>query len=30
MRYVNYAESKGGREIATDALERATLIFLKV
>ncbi|XP_010666696.1 pre-mRNA-processing factor 39-2 isoform X4 [Beta vulgaris subsp. vulgaris] len=29
MRYVNYAESKGGREIATDALERATLIFLK-
>lgn len=29
MRYVEYVESKGGREIANDALERATRIFLK-
>ncbi|XP_056685299.1 pre-mRNA-processing factor 39-2 isoform X2 [Spinacia oleracea] len=29
MRYVDYVESKGGREIATDALGRATQIFLK-
>ena len=30
MRYVDFVDSKGGREIALDALERATLIFLKV
>ncbi|XP_057544294.1 pre-mRNA-processing factor 39-2 isoform X3 [Amaranthus tricolor] len=29
MRYVDFVDSKGGREIALDALERATLIFLK-
>lgn len=29
MRYVDYVESKGGRELATDALGRATQIFLK-
>lgn len=30
MRYVDFVDSKGGREIALDALERATHIFLKV
>ncbi|GAB2299090.1 hypothetical protein Dimus_033161 [Dionaea muscipula] len=29
MRYVEYVEAKGGRELANDALERATQIFLK-
>lgn len=30
MRYVDFMESKGGREIASYALDRATQIFLKV
>lgn len=30
MRYVEFMETKGGREIAMFALERATEIFLKV
>lgn len=30
IRYVEFMESKGGRELATFALERATKIFLKV
>ena len=30
MRYVEFMESKGGREIANNALDRSTLIFLKV
>ncbi|KAM3700709.1 hypothetical protein ACB094_05G117900 [Castanea mollissima] len=29
MRYVEFMESKGGREIANNALDRLTLIFLK-
>ncbi|KAI3709904.1 hypothetical protein L2E82_39672 [Cichorium intybus] len=29
MRYVEFMESKGGRELATFALERATQVFLK-
>ncbi|KAK9696904.1 hypothetical protein RND81_08G004400 [Saponaria officinalis] len=29
MRYVDFVESKGGKEIAVDALDRATNIFLK-
>jgi len=30
MRYVDYMESNGGKEIANDALQRATSTFLKV
>lgn len=30
MRYVEFMESKGGREIAKFALERSTRVFLKV
>ena len=30
MRYVDFMESKGGKEIANDALVRATNTFLKV
>lgn len=30
MRYVEFLESKGGRELTTSALARATQIFLKV
>lgn len=30
MRYVEFVETKGGREIAMFALERATKTFLKV
>lgn len=30
MRYVEFMESKGGRELANFALERATQVFLKV
>lgn len=30
MRYVEFMETKGGRELAMFALERATEIFLKV